>query len=173
MPNMTSPDSWSNNPSFGMRVSGISRLGNDVTIRSDGSNWRSVYRCFYGSSYSGTRVIPDYLFRNVEEKYDDVVSIVMEFERPLKITNIRWQNDETKAGSYHTFSISAGPQGGEEELLSQTEYAIGQKVYFDHFIPAEKQRYAFRYTISEVPPNSKGASGRFEPGATMQIEGLW
>lgn len=172
MPYMTSPDSWSNNPSFGMRIKGVNYLGDDVTIRKYGSRWNSVYLCFYRSSYSGELPLyPEYMFCDQSGRFD--ASIVMEFERPLKITNIRWKNEEYGKGSYHTFSISAGPEGDEEELIRQTEYAIGQNVYFDHFIPADKQRYAFRYTIKPTQPNSGWSSGRLEIWYTIQIVGVW
>lgn len=165
-PVMTGFDTWSNTPSFGLKVSAFGPYGNDVSSMVHGTGqtvhaWQlfttlnSIYYMYFNPT-SLTDTLPR--------------ELVMEFERPLKITKFRWAQTYDTSYGWFSYDILAD---GVIIISDRTHWHNGTKNLVDIPVPRLNQRYALTYTLRLMPYNSGWASGRFEPAGRFQIVGVY
>ena len=164
-PVMTGFNTWSNTPSFGMKVSAFDAFGNDASTTTD-SNGQTMYAWKLFTTVDNHY----YMYfdaRSLTRK--ETRELVMEFERPLKITKFRWANNDTGAG-WFSYDILAD---GVIIISDRTHWHNGTKNLVDIPVPMLNQRYALTYTLRLMPYNSGWTSGIFHPYGMIHIVGVY
>lgn len=164
-PVMTGFNTWSNTPSFGMKVSAFDAFGNDVSTTTD-TNGQTMYAWKLFTTVDNHY----YMYfdaRSLTRK--EARELVMEFERPLKITKFRWANSDTGAG-WFSYDILAD---GVIIISDRTHWHNATKNLVDIPVPRLNQRYALTYTLRLMPYNSGWTSGMFQPYGMIHIVGVY
>lgn len=165
-PVMTGADSWSNSPSFGMKVRAFAATGVDVSTMKDSNGTLSVWMVF-GTIGKFMLWFPHWVYDNNE----NVREMVMEFERPLKITMFRWRDNWTGSTGYFSYEILA-----DDVIIidNRQHWHSGHSDLVDIPVPKLNQRYARKYIFRMLPTNSGWSSGRFEMSAgDFRIVGVY
>ncbi|MGN0867968.1 MAG: hypothetical protein ACI4O9_00375 [Akkermansia sp.] len=165
-PVMTGADSWSNSPSFGMKVSAFTPTGVDVSASKDANGNPMYVWNFFAASGRYTLFFPWNTFNNGY----DAREMVMEFERPLKITMFRWGNYWTGSTGFFSYEILA-----DDVIIinNRLHWHSGSSDLVDIPVPRLNQRYARKYTFRLLPVNSGWSSGRFNDGGRFKIVGVY
>lgn len=165
-PMMTGFNTWSNTPSFGMKVCAYGAFGKDLSTTTD-SNGQAMYawKCF-------TTVDNQYYlyFRATSRTDTEARELVMEFERPLKITKFRWANSDTGGTGWFSYDILAD---GVIIISDRTHWHNGTTNLVDIPVPRLNQRYALTYTLRLMPYSSGWTSGMFHPYGMIHIVGVY
>ncbi|MGN0866002.1 MAG: hypothetical protein ACI4P8_07650 [Akkermansia sp.] len=164
-PVMTGDDSWSNSPSFGLKVSAFDKQGAVAppVVSANGS-------IFYPWQFFTTAFNGYFMFFSWEISNSTPCTLVMEFERPLKITMLRWANYWTGGTGCFSYEILA-----DDVIVvnNRQHWHEGSNELVDIPIPKLNQCYALKYTLRLLPYSSSWASGRFEPKGRFQIVGVY
>lgn len=165
-PVMTGFDTWSNTPSFGLKVSAYDAYGADVSTRIESSGIT-----FYAWGVFGT-VNDSYIlhFAPASRTETRPRELVMEFERPLKITKFRWSNYDVGTNGWFSYDILAD---GVIIISDRTHWHNGTRNLVDIPVPRLNQRYALTYTLRLMPYNSGWSSGRFANYGPVHIVGVY
>lgn len=165
-PVMTGFDTWSNTPSFGLKVSAFGAFGDDLSTIVNSSGITVHAWEFF------TTVNSHYYLYFHPTSLTDIGprELVMEFERPLKITKFRWAHCDTNTTGWFSYDILAD---GVIIISDRTHWHNSTKNLVDIPVPRLNQRYALTYTLRMMPYNSLWSSGRFEPQGKFNIVGVY
>ena len=165
-PMMTGFNTWSNTPSFGLKVSAFGAFGNDLSTTTN-ANGNTIYawKCF-------TTVDNEYYlyFHPASLTDKGPRELVMEFERPLKITKFRWANRVTGSTGWFSYDILAD---GVIIISDRTHWHNGTTNLVDIPVPRLNQRYALTYTLRLMPYSSGWTRGIFQPYGMIHIVGVY
>lgn len=127
-PVMTSPTTWSNQPSFGLTVEGRGRFGADP--------WR-----MFNPQYSGTQG-----WSNYGDTPDLITPCVMSFEHPVLIESIMFGNGYNASPRYYNF-YAVDEQGNEELLWHLTCGGYGS---FTDTVYCASPRFSRKYKFTQT-----------------------
>ena len=165
-PVMTGFDTWSNTPSFGLKVSTFGAFGNDLSTTTN-ANGQTMYAWKLFTTVDNRY----YMYFNAKSLTDyGPRELVMEFERPLKITKFRWANSDTGGTGWFSYDILAD---GVIIISDRTHWHNGTTNLVDIPVPRLNQRYALTYTLRLMPYNSGWTSGIFQPYGMIHIVGVY
>lgn len=165
-PMMTGFNTWSNTPSFGLKVSAFGAFGNDLSTTTD-SNGNTLYAWKVFTTVDNGY----YMYFHPTSRTDKGArELVMEFERPLKITKFRWANSDTGSTGWFSYDILAD---GVIIISDRTHWHNGTTNLVDIPVPRLNQRYALTYTLRLMPYNSGWTTGIFQPYGMVHIVGVY
>lgn len=164
-PVMTGDDSWSNSPSFGLKVSAFDQQGAVSTHIVADNGFKYYPWQFFTTEDNGYKMFFNWTIGNTIP-----CTLVMEFERPLKITMFRWANYWTGATGCFSYEILA-----DDVIVvnNRQHWHNASNELVDIPIPKLNQCYALKYTLRLLPYSSNWASGRFEPQGRFKIVGVY
>ena len=165
-PVMTGFDTWSNTPSFGLKISAFGAFGNDVSTRINDAG-KTVYAWEFFTTVNSTYCL---YFAPASRTDSRPRELVMEFERPLKITKFRWAHCDTNINGWFSYEILAD---GVIIIAERTHWHNGTMNLVDIPVPRLNQRYALTYTLRLMPYNAGWSRGRFEPKGMFHIVGVF